>query len=297
MKPLPLIPVLFAAAIAVQAAPAHAQSAVNERHTLASGGRVELDNVAGQVRVRGWDRNEVTLTGQLGEGQRLDVQSSANRVQLRVVYPQNGRNSHGTELELRVPRGAQLQAQTVSADLDVDDVDLERLQAQTVSGELRAQGKARESQLSTVSGGLQVQLATQRLRANTVSGRLRAGQGARGDIGLETVSGSIGLEAGQLSRLRAETVSGDMDLGIAALAPGGSVELQSVSGDIGVRLPRDISARLRVETFSGDIDSDAGEVERPRYGPGSSLDVRLGSGNGDVSIDSHSGGVRVRRGG
>jgi len=294
MKPLPTFAFLLLAACC--ASQAQAQSSVNEHHPLARGGRVELDNVAGQVRVRGWDRDEVALTGQLGAGQQLDVQSSANRVQLRVVYPHSSR-SDGARLELRVPRGAVLQAQTVSADLDLADVDLSRLQAQTVSGDLSAQGRAQESQLSTVSGSLQSRLETQRLRANTVSGRLNAAQGAAGDVALESVSGSIGLDGGKLSRLRAETVSGSMDLALAGLAPGGSVELQAVSGSIGLRLPKDVSARLRVETFSGDIESDAGEVEKPRYGPGRHLDVQLGSGNGDVSIDSHSGSVRVRRGG
>ena len=295
MKPLPTFALLLLGACCT--GNALAQSSVNEHHPLARGGRVELDNVAGQVRVRGWDRDEVALTGQLGAGQQLDVQSSANRVQLRVVYPQNQRGSEGARLELRVPRGAALQAQTVSADLDVAEVDLSHLQVQTVSGDLAAQGRAQESQLSTVSGSLQSRLDTQRLRANTVSGRLSATQGAAGDVALESVSGSIGLEGGRLSRLRAETVSGSMDLAVAGLAPGGSVELQAVSGSIGLRLPKDVSARLRVETFSGDIDSDIGEVERPRYGPGRHLDVQLGSGNGDVSIDSHSGSVRVRRGG
>lgn len=297
MKSLPVTPFLLAATLMAAAAPAQAQDSVNERHTLAAGGRVELDNVAGEVHVRGWDRNEVVLTGELGQGQRLEVQSSANRVQLRVVYPQNGRHSDGARLELKVPRGAELAAQTVSADLDLADLDLARLQAQTVSGQLQAQGKARESALSTVSGSLQSQLATQRLRANTVSGRIRASGGVGGDVAVETVSGSINLDAGPLSRLRGETVSGSMDIGIGGLSPGGSIELQSVSGGIGLRLPRNISARLRVETFSGDIDSDAGAVEKPEYGPGRSLETQLGSGNGDVDIDSHSGAVRVRRGG
>lgn len=294
MKALPVTALLIAAALA---GPAAAQTAVNESHPLSAGGRVEIDNVAGQVRVRGWDRNEVSLTGELGAGQRLDVQSSANRVQLRVVYPQNRRSDGGAQLELRVPRGVDLQAQTVSAGLDLSDMDVKRLQAQTVSGSLSAQGKARESQLSTVSGSLTSRVATERLRANTVSGRLRAEGGAGGDVSLQTVSGSIGLEAGQVSRLRAETVSGGMDLAVARFAPGGSIDLQTVSGSIGLRLPRDVSAQLRVQTFSGDIESDAGEVERPEYGPGRHLDVRLGDGNGDIDINAHSGSVRVRRGG
>jgi len=279
------------------AAPAMAQSTVNERHPLASGGRVELDNLAGEIRVRGTTGNEVTLTGTLGEGQRLEVESSANRVQLRVVYPQRSGHSEGARLELRVPRGALLQAQSVSGQVDIAEVDLSRLQAQTVSGSLVAAGRAQESQLSTVSGSLQARLVTQRLRANTVSGRLSIGEGAGGDLGLESVSGGLSLKAGTLSRLRAQTVSGSQDIAVGALAPGGSIGLETVSGSVSLQLPRDVSAQLRVETFSGDIQSDAGQVQRPEYGPGRSLDARLGGGNGDVTVDSHSGSVRVRRGG
>lgn len=289
--------VLLFLSLLTVAGPALAQSTVNERLPLASGGRVELDNLAGEVRVRPSTANEVTLTGTLGEGQRLEVDSSANRVQLRVVYPQNNRSSDGARLELRVPRGAMLQLASVSGRIDIADIDVARLQAQTVSGALSAAGRAQEAQLSSVSGGMQTHLATQRLRANTVSGRLSIGEGASGDLGLESISGGLSLKSGNLSRLHVESVSGAQDISVAALAAGGSIALETVSGGISLRLPSDVSARLRVETFSGDIESDAGQVQRPEYGPGRTLDARLGGGNGDVTVESHSGSVRVRRGG
>ncbi|HEY0334829.1 MAG TPA: hypothetical protein VGC74_14150, partial [Stenotrophomonas sp.] len=182
-------PVLLFFSLLTLSGAALAQSSVNERHPLASGGRVELDNLAGEIRVRPATGNEVTLTGTLGEGQRLEVENSANRVQLRVVYPQNSRHSDGARLELHVPRGAMLQAESVSGRVDIADIDVARLQAQTVSGSLSASGRAQESQLSTVSGSLETRLATQRLRANTVSGRLSIGEGASGDLGLESISG------------------------------------------------------------------------------------------------------------
>ncbi|HBK46717.1 MAG TPA: hypothetical protein DDZ67_09855 [Xanthomonadaceae bacterium] len=279
------------------ATPLLAQSTVNERHPLAGGGRVEIENVAGELRVRGWDRDEVELTGSLGEGQRLDVQSSRNRVQMRVVYPQGRRSGEGARLELRVPRGAELQASTVSAPIDIAEVELARVQAQAVSGSIKAQGRARESQLGTVSGGIQSRLTTPRLRVETVSGRIAVTEGASGDIGMETVSGQINATTAAVSRLRANTVSGSINVSSSALGAGGSIALESVSGSISLDLPRNTSARLKVNTFSGDIDSDAGEVQRPRYGPGRSLDAQLGSGNGDVTIESHSGSVRVQRGG
>jgi hypothetical protein len=67
-----------------------------------------------------------------------------------------------------------------------------------------------------------------------------------------------------------------------------------VSASVTLSLPRTVSAQLSVNSFSGSINSDAGQVERPRYGPGSHLDTRLGGGDGDIRIQSHSGSVRVR---
>lgn len=288
---------LLLLATSALAPPLCAQSRVDEHHALARGGRVELENIAGKVSVRGWDRDEVALTGQLGEGQRIDVNASKDRVQLRVIYPRDGRNGDGAVLELRVPRNAELSATTVSASMDIAEVDLARLQARTVSGGLTAGGRAGEAQLNTVSGGIQSRLATGRLRGNTVSGRLSATAGASGDVVAETVSGRIDLAAGAVSRLRAESVSGSINVSTSGLTPGGSIALQTVSGSIDLALPRDASALLNVETFSGDIQSDAGQVKRPQYGPGQSLDAKLGGGNGDVSVESHSGAVRVRQGG
>jgi len=288
---------LLAAIALLAPLPALAQTAVNERHALSSGGRVEISNVAGSVTVRGWDRNEVQLTGTLGDGQRLDVQNSANRVQLKVVYPQNSRNSRGAVLELRVPRGSELQAGTVSAALDVADVDLRRLQASTVSGGIRANGQAGESSLTSVSGAIRSQLRTSRLELRSVSGAINAAGTSGGEVSANSVSGGVELDLSAVQRLDVETVSGSLGVRSAGLQPGGRISLQTVSAPITLTLPARTSAQLKVKSFSGSIRSDVGEVERPRYGPGSHLDARIGGGDGDITINSHSGSVRVSLGG
>lgn len=273
-----------------------AQSAVNERLALASGGRVEISNIAGTVSVLGWDRNEVQLTGSLGEGQSLEVENSANRVQLKVVYPRNGRSSRGAQLQLRVPRSAELQANTVSADIDIAEVDLRRLQAQSVSGAITAAGSAGEAALTSVSGSIRSTLATRRLQTKTVSGRINATGSTGGDVTAETVSGGVEMDLSKVQRLSAESVSGSLGVRSSGLAPGGRISLQTVSGSATLNLPAGSSAQLQLKSFSGSIQSDVGQVERPRHGPGSSLNARLGSGDGDISINSHSGNVRVRLG-
>lgn len=274
---------------------AQAATRVDERHPLAAGGRVELSNIAGKVTVRGWDRNEVALSGSLADGLRLQQDKSANRVRWEVIYPRNG-NSGGATLELRVPRSVEVQLGTVSADIDVAEVDLRRLQANAVSGDVAASGRSGETNLASVSGSIRSQVQTPRLELRAVSGSIQAGGGA-GDVSVGTVSGNITLDAAKVQRLAAEAVSGSLKVGAAGLAPGGKVTLETVSGSISLSLPAQVSARLAVKTFSGDISSPVGLVERPRYGPGRSLDARLGGGDGDISINAHSGSVKVTLGG
>lgn len=273
-----------------------AATRVDDRHPLSAGGRVEVSNIAGRVTVRGWDRNEVALTGSMADGLRLEQDKSTNRVRWEVIYPRGTHNGSAT-LELRVPRSVEVQVGTVSADVDIADVDLRRLAVNAVSGDVTAAGKSGEAALATVSGSVRAQLETQRLALRAVSGDIQAGGRIGGEAAAETVSGDIRLEAGSVQRLAAEAVSGSLTVGAAALAPGGKVTLETVSGSIALKLPPKVSARLAVKTFSGDIQSDAGEVQRPRYGPGRSLDTRLGGGDGDISINAHSGNVRVTLGG
>ncbi len=284
---------LAAALLLAPLASAFAQTAVNRSLPLSSGGRVELSNVAGSVTVRGWDRNEVQLTGSLGDGQRLEVESSANRVALKVVYPHNSTSNRGAVLELRVPRAAQLQASTVSAAVDVGEVDLRRLQVNTVSGNLTANGRAGEADLTTVSGQIRSQLRTSRLDTTTVSGSINAAGGSGGEVSANTVSGGITLDLASVQRLNAESVSGSLGVRSAGLQPGGRVNLETVSGSVSLSLPASTSAQLKVSSFSGSIRSDVGQVQTPRYGPGKNLDARIGGGDGDISIQSHSGSVRV----
>ncbi|MBA0097853.1 DUF4097 family beta strand repeat-containing protein [Stenotrophomonas indicatrix] len=283
----------FCAALLLVPAMALADTRVDERHNVAAGGRIELSNVAGKVTVRGWDRNDVQLTGTLSDGLQLRQEKSANRVRWEIEYPRRGNNG-GATLTLNVPRSVELLLSTVSADQDISGVDVRRLQADTVSGNLAAAGRSGDSVLNTVSGNVTARLQTPRLDVNTVSGRIEAGGGVSGEIGAQTVSGRVGVDAGRIQRLVVETVSGGIDLSATALAPGGRINVESVSASVSLRLPRTVSAQLSVNSFSGSINSDAGKVERPRYGPGSSLDARLGSGDGDIRVQSHSGSVQVR---
>jgi DUF4097 and DUF4098 domain-containing protein YvlB len=78
------------------------------------------------------------------------------------------------------------------------------------------------------------------------------------------------------------------------MASGAVVKAETVSGDIDLTLPKTTGAKLHVESFSGDISSPVGHVDREEVGPGSSLDARLDGGQGEIRLESFSGNIRLQ---
>ncbi len=230
---------------------------IHEKVNASPNGKVEIDNLAGSVRITGWDRDEVEITGTLGKGtERLDVQEKGDRVIIEVVLP-GGRNNRieGTDLEIRVPRGSEIEVSTVSASIDVSDVD-GALELDTVSGAVGVQGEPEEVEVGTVSGRI------------TVDARLERGE-------FNTVSGHIEARLDLTSRSR--------------------VDFDSVTGHIELTVPRGLDADFEISTFNGRIDCDFGPEPRKtsRYVPGAELNFSTGSGGARVSASSFSGRVTI----
>ncbi len=296
--------VCCAALLVLASSPALAATPINQVRPLSATGNVSIDNVKGRIVVRAWDRAEVGITGSLGEGvEKLLVEGTADDLRIEVRYPSSGgswfdwggKGSQGqaSVIEVSVPTGAGVTVDSVSANVDVAGVAGRSLSVDTVSGDVVVRAaRPAEASIDSVSGDLDLDLQTASIAVDTVSGDVRIRGRVTGVVDLETVSGDVELAAGQVERLSISSVSGDSRVK-ARLAPGGRITTDSVSGGLTLSLGRDTSARLRVETFSGDISSPVGTVKAEQYGPGKSLETRLGAGAGDVRLESFSGDVRI----
>jgi len=296
--------VCCAALLLLASAPALAATPINQVRPLSAAGNVSIDNVKGRIVVRTWDRAEVGITGSLGEGvEKLLVEGTADDLRIEVRYPSSGgswfgwggKGSQGqaSVIEVSVPTGAGVTVDSVSANVEVAGVAGRSLSVDTVSGDVVVRaGRPAEASIDSVSGDLDLELQTASIAVDTVSGDVRIRGKVTGAVDLETVSGDVELAAGQVDRLSISSVSGDSRVK-ASLAPGGRITSDSVSGGLTLSLGRDTSARLRVETFSGDISSPVGTVKAEQYGPGKHLETRLGAGAGDVRLESFSGDVRI----
>jgi len=259
---------------------------------------VEIENTSGQVRITGWDRNEVSVSGRIGEDvEELVVEGGRNSIVIEVeIEDGRGWRNRDTDadLEIMVPKGARLDVETVSASIDVSDFD-GRLDAESVSGSIDVSGALTQADLETVSGSIDMSGANTRTSAESVSGSIRI-RGASERVEAATVSGRVEIDAGEIRRGEFESVSGSVSVE-CSLAPEARLEASSHSGNVTVMLPSDVSASFEATSFSGSIDNDFGpEPSRTsKWVPSKTLEFTTGGGDAEVMLETFSGNVRLRK--
>jgi len=275
---------------------------INETRNVNAGARIDVSNIKGEVTVSGWDKPEVQISGTLGDGAKgLAVDGGADHLTIKVQPPdKQGWFSWGadsrmgdTTLDLKVPRNAELKIEVVSADVALSGVAGRALTVNSVSGKLRLDSDAKEVEIDSVSGNIDLTGKAERGHLETVSGNVRA-RGLGGQIKLETVSGDVDAENGDYREISAGTVSGDINLR-GKPSKDARVDIETMSGDVHLYLPSDVSAHLRATTFSGSIRSDFGKVKEEERGPGSSLEATIGANDARVTLQTFSGDIEVRR--
>lgn len=300
MRHSTLIPTLLFVSLIALSATSLAATPIDQTRPLDPAGRVDISNIKGRIQVRAWDRAEVKISGTLGDGvEKLVVEGDSQHLVVKVQYPKNngwgGQKSGPTDLQLTVPLRAELDIDSVSADVDVSGVAAAKLSIESVSGDVSVAAAPSEIDVESVSGDLRLTVNSGAVEAQTVSGNIVLRGRMNGEIGTETVSGDIDVRVnGESVRdLSANTVSGNADLR-TALAPKGEIKLESVSGDLVLVLPRNVSAQARGESFSGDLKATGAKILKPKHGPGSSFSTRYGGGDGEISIETFSGSAELR---
>jgi hypothetical protein len=183
-----------------------------------------------------------------------------------------GRRDDKAELSIAVPRSTRVRLSTVSAD--------------GLLAGLQAPATVR-----TVSGELVVDGVHGDVHARTISGRIDV-RDLHGSLTGESVSGSLTVQATHLPQLNVKTVSGELVVDLHAVPS--RVAMQSVSGDLVVRIPAGSGFRLDAKSVSGQIVADGRRIGAGRPGPPQG-EIRDGDESVHVSAKSVSGDVTLLR--
>ena len=250
----------------------------HQTYTLTPDGRVELDNINGDVHITSWDRNEVKVDAvkyaytkeRLDEAQ-IEVDAGKDYVSIRTKYRDHDLNfnwgSHNNpasvEYTLTVPRMAQLdEIKLINGGLDVSGMSGE-VRASCINGRLEAHDLAGRARLSTVNGRLEArfdQLDGRDLELNSVNGtvKLTIPSDSRAEVEANTVSGGIENDFGlhvNHHRIIGHDLRGELG------SVGAHIHLQNVNGRIEIHHAQDGRPLSPVKDLSHRDHDDYDEAE------------------------------------
>lgn len=219
--------------------------------------------VSGDIKVHGWDRNEVRARSNDVEAIEFRRQAGAREsdpakeitVLLSDMTPhRSGPCSTDADIELDVPRGATVRLQTRDGNIQVVDVSV--VTASTQSGDLDLARIRRSVDTATIGGDISLRDSTGPTSLHSVGGSIEArgvGPAAAGDtFEAATVGGDITLEKIGSAKVKVKTVGGSLSLS-GALAAGARYEFKTFSGDISFAMPPDSSFRLDATLSQGEL--------------------------------------------
>lgn len=270
-----LLVALTAAAVLAGSGTALAQQQINDTRPVSPNVQLEIEDIiVGHVRVIGTDSNEMTVTGTIGaDVDEFVIEGGPDYVEIYVEFENwdddsrdgnrrrwRGRERHDVdvELEVRVPRGATLSIEGVTATFEVENID-GNVEIESVTGDITYSGNANVIEISNVTGSV------------------TATAGNPVEVDIESVNGRISYTGG--------------------VAAEGEIQLENVNGSIDLLVPGSINATFYIETMMGGIENDFGHEPKreSRWVPSQELRFTNGTGNAEVHVETLQGGVNIRR--
>ncbi|WP_082474207.1 DUF4097 family beta strand repeat-containing protein [Curtobacterium sp. Leaf261] len=244
--------------------------------------KLRVGLVGGQVDVIGHDEPtaRVEIHTVSGKAMRVEIDGDTLTVdhpQIRwddpIGFLRSFRGSARADVSILVPRDAAVTLGVVSAGALVS-------------------GLVRDATLNTVSGDLVADGIAGDLQVNAVSGTVTVRDHA-GEITVHTVSGDV-VATGDVERFSCDGVSANVLLDLAGIPD--SIRVNTVSGDVSVRLEHDVPFTCAVGTASGKLQFDDERIKGV-HGSYTKRSGTLDSRFVEMSINSVSGDVAVLHGG
>ena len=202
---------------------------------------VDAHVIDGRLDVVAHDEPVVRVEVHSVEGRSLEVRLEGGRL---VIEHESGLSGWGSFMKRFVDFGGKARADihvAVPADTTV--------RLGTVRGECLLAGTTAGASASTVSGSLLVSRTAGDLKLNTVSGEVTVRDHV-GDITSNTVSADV-VMSGSADSVTSTSVSGDVTIDLATQPR--SVKVNSVSGNMLLRVPDDGAVAVSAQSVSGRV--------------------------------------------
>ena len=233
-----------------------------------------------------------------GRGHRVRISGDGSGTEafadLRILVPA------GRRIAVYLAVG-KMTAANVNGDLTLD----------VSSSDVTASGMRGSLMVDAGSGDVRVTDATGDLNLDTGSGNVVVSSAKGDSLLIDTGSGDVTLDRAEVRNLKIDTGSGNADatavrsedlyidtgsgdVTVELLAGGGSIDINTGSGQVNLTLPGDYGAMLLLDTGSGEIDLGGIPVTVTKLQE-DHVEGRIGDGKARLHVDTGSGDVRLKK--
>ena len=285
----------IALAFVLAQAPPPRQTAPQTDETVAvqKGARLTVNNHAGEVVVRTWEKDSVRVVARHQSRTRVSVRPTSAGLSIGTSGSMGPPGS--VDFEITAPAWMAMRIEGTFNFVTVEGAQAEVF-ANTVRGDVRIKGGTGIVTAKSVEGEVVVEGARGKITASSVNEGIRM-TSVSGDITAETVNGDIALTGIDSRSVDVTTVNGNIAFE-GKLADRGHYAFSTHNGDIAMGLPDSNNATFTFRTYHGGVSTDftlegynRGDAQRGRRAVGT-----LGNGSADVNLETFGGTIRLRKG-
>jgi hypothetical protein len=220
-----------------------------------------LSNLAGDITVTAWDRNEVRVQAEHDRGDRLVAEVRDATVRLGMSSPES--SPAEVEWTLTVPAWLPLELSGVECDIMVSGM-RSSVRAQNMRGDISVDACQGPLEANSVEGEVHVSNARGTVTAGSINSIVRIVR-ATGPVEAQTINGDIQLVKVESRNVDASTVNGRVYFA-SGYQPRGRYLFSSHNGKLFVPMPDDQHVKVSMSSFQGEVESSI-PVPQPAPAP------------------------------
>lgn len=262
----------------------------------------------GNIRIYGWDRNEVRALVKEGSQVGFKVAEKHPQTEKPVWIfvlgfdPQKTTSSKpeeclsGNEIELDVPRGAIINLKSRQSEIKIESV--RKVRVENLSGDIFLNDITEGISATTFGGNIAVENSGGEMMLNSMSGNIVAFSARQSEFGesfkAKTNSGTITLEAVEHRQIETNTLTG-ATIFRGKIASGGQYGFGTQTGAIFLTLPENSVCKVNAWYSFGAFNSDIALQNIVQKNQ--SLTAQLGTGetNCTINLRTFNGAIRIKK--
>ena len=257
----------------------------------ARGTRLVIENKAGEIVVRAWEKDAVRVQARHTSRAKINVRADASAIRIDAVSDKGPTGS--IDYDINAPAWMPVKIEGQYDYVSVEGIQGE-ISVETVRGDIVLKNVS-SAIAKTIEGAIEVDGGRGKLTLSSVNEEIKVA-GATGEVVADTTNGEITLTRMEAVAVEVATVNGDV-VYEGRFADRGHYSFTNHSGDIELVVPENSNVTFTVRAYSGEFTTalplkgpDASQVRRGRR-----VSYTLGSGSAQVDVESFGGDIKLRR--